>query len=102
MKTSYRNRYGDIIQFEKKDNVIEMTGFTEHFRVGGWPGEHGMPKDKFSMVDPSGGPYIAAQAEWHGEETSGTDMGSFLKEWQGLKIKYITVKDGIATLHLCD
>lgn len=102
MKTSYRNRYGDIIQFEKKDNVIEMTGFTEHFRVGGWPGEHDMPKEKFSMIDPSGGPYIAAQAEWHGEETSGTDMGSFLYDWQGLKIKYITVKDGIATLHLCD
>jgi len=101
MKTLFRNRYGDIITFEKKDNIIEMSGIGEHYRIGGWPGEVGMPTDKFSMVDPSGGPYITAQAEWHGEETSGTDMGSFLYDWQGLKIEYITIEDGIAKLHLC-
>jgi hypothetical protein len=101
MKTQYRNRHGDVITFEKKDNVIEMTGFGDHFRVGGWPGETGMPNYKFSMIDPSGGPYITAQAEWHGEEMSGTDMGDFLYDWQGLKIEYITVEEGIATLHLC-
>ena len=53
------------------------------------------------MIDPSGGPYITAQADWHGEEISGTDMGSFLPEWTGLKIEYITVEEGIAKLHLC-
>ena len=100
MKTSYRNRYGDIITFEKKGDVIEMTGFTDSFRLGGWPGETGMPNYKFSMIDPSGGPYITAQAEWHGEPTSGTDMGMFLPEWQGLKIEYITLEEGVATLHL--
>ena len=101
MRVEYVNRYNDHIIFEKKDNIIEMTGFTEHYRVGGWPGEEGMPNYKFSMIDPSGGPYIAAQAEWHGEETNGTDMGSFLPEWAGLKIEYITVEEGIAKLHLC-
>jgi len=100
MKTQFRNRHGDVITFEKKDNVIEMTGFTEHFRLGGWPDETEMPNYKFSMIDPSGGPYITAQAEWHGEETSGTDMGEFLYDWQGLKINYITVEEGIAYLHL--
>ncbi len=101
MKTQYRNRHGDVITFEKKDNVIEMTGFSEHYRVGGWPGESDMPNYKFSMIDPSGGPYITAQAEWHGEEMSGTDMGDFLYDWQGLKIEYITVEEGLAKLHLC-
>ena len=101
MKTEYTNRYRDVITFEKKEDVIEMTGFTEHYRVGGWPGETEMPNYKFSMIDPSGGPYITAQAEWHGEEPSGTDMGSFLPEWAGLKIEYITVEDKVAKLHLC-
>lgn len=100
MKTQYRNRYGDVITFEKKDDVIEVTGFSDHFRLGGWPGELEMPNYKFSMFDPSGGPYITAQAEWHGEETSGTDMGEFLEEWQGLTIDYITVEEGVACLHL--
>ena len=77
-----------------------MTGFSDHFRLGGWPGELEMPNYKFSMIDPSGGPYITAQAEWHGEETSGTDMGEFLYDWQGLKIDYITVEEGTAYLHL--
>jgi hypothetical protein len=101
MKTEYRNRYGDLITFEKKDNIIEMAGIGEHYRLGGWPGEVGMPTERFSMIDPSGGPYITAQAEWHGEETSGTDMGLFLPEWDGLKIEYITVEEGVAKLHLC-
>ena len=101
MKTEYRNRYGDLIIFEKKDNVIEMTGFADGYRVGGWPGELGMPNYKFSMIDPSGGPYITAQAEWHGEGMSGTDMGSFLPECAGLKIDHITVEEGLAKLHLC-
>ncbi len=61
MKTQYRNRHGDVITFEKKDNVIEMTGFSDHFRVGGWPGESDMPNYKFSMIDPSGGPYITVK-----------------------------------------
>ena len=52
MKVEYVNRYNDNIIFEKKDNVIEMTGFTEHYRLGGWPGEVGMPTDKFSMISP--------------------------------------------------
>jgi hypothetical protein len=100
MKTEYTNRYRDVITFEKKDDIIEMTGFGEHYRVGGWPEE----KDfltKFSMIDPSGGPFITAQAEWHAEEISGADMGSFLPEWAGLKIEYITVEDKLAKLHLC-
>jgi hypothetical protein len=28
-------------------------------------------------------------------------MGSFLPEWAGLKIEYITVEDKVAKLHLC-
>jgi hypothetical protein len=101
MKVEYINRYNDHIFFEKKDDVIEMSGFTEHYRVGGWPGETEMPNYKFSMIDPSGGPFITAQAEWHGEETNGTDMGLFSPEWVGLKIEYITVEDKLAKLHLC-
>jgi len=101
MKVEYRNRYDDLITFEKKGDTVEMTGIGEHYRLGGWPGERGMPKDKFSMIDPSGGPYITAQAEWHGEEITGTDMGAFSEKWKGLKIEYITVEGSVATLHLC-
>lgn len=101
MKTKYTNRYGDVITFEKKDHVIEMTGFGDYLRLGEWPSEKGLPNYMFSMIDPSGGPYITAQAEWNGEDVSGTDMGQFLPEWEGLKIEYITLEEGIATLHLC-
>ena len=101
MKVEYINRYNNTITFEKKDNVIEMTGHGDHFRLGGWPGEKGLPNYKFSMIDPRGGPYITAQAEWHGENLTGTDMGEFHKDWEGLKIEYITVEEGVATLHLC-
>ena len=101
MKVEYVNRYNNVITFEKKDNVIEMTGYGDHFRLAGWPGEKGLPNYKFSMIDPSGGPYITAQAEWNGEDITGTDMGEFHEDWEGLKIDYITVEEGIATLHLC-
>lgn len=76
MSMEYRNRYGDILTFNKVDDTcIEMKGGT-YYRMGFNPKE----PDKYNMVDPSGGPYIA----------QGLDMGCFDSDWEGMKVEYIT------------
>lgn len=57
MKTqsNYQNRYGDVYTFTKQeDNTILWEGPFEYYRVGFAPEE-----ERITMVDPSGGPYIA-------------------------------------------
>ena len=56
MKVSYYNRYGDNIIFEEKENnEIHMSGFNMEWIRYGWSNED---KNRITMVDPSGGPYI--------------------------------------------
>jgi hypothetical protein len=52
MKTSYYNRSGDNITFEKtEDNKVIMTGYNPSYM------RFSMHED-YKMVDPSGGPYL--------------------------------------------
>lgn len=98
MKVEYRNRYGDLITFEQKGEVIVMTG-GKYPRSGIWNKEACKPG--YAFIDPSGGPMIYALAEWNGEDISGTNMGEFHKDWEGMTIDYITLEeDNTVLLHL--
>lgn len=79
LKVDFVNRYGDTISFvQSGDWTIRMIG-GEYYRYG-YTGKE--PLNQYNMVDPSGGPYIAA----------GSDMGRFLKQWKGLIVSHITVE----------
>jgi hypothetical protein len=53
MKTSYNNRHGDNITFEKtEDNKVIMTGYNSDYMRFVMHGDH-------KMVDPPGGPYLS-------------------------------------------
>ena len=91
MTIQFINRYGDGILFMKDtDWEIKMIG-GEYFRYG-WKTDDQRDKQNYTMVDPSGGPYIA----------SGSDMGRFDKAWKGLIVSHINVipESDIKTLHL--
>lgn len=66
----YINRDGDKLFFEKKNNIIMMTGH----RVIRYSYKDN-PNDLI-MADPSGGPYIAI----------GTDMGTIDEKFNGLTV----------------
>jgi hypothetical protein len=76
-KVTYRNRYGDQIQFEHIGNQVTMTGGT-WFRYGI------ADDDSIDMVDPSGGPYI----------TLGNNLKEFWPKglYQDLIIKNIKIE----------
>jgi hypothetical protein len=77
LKVDFVNRYEDTISFvQSGDWTIRMIG-GEYYRYG-YTGKF----NQHNMVDPSGGPYIAA----------GSDMGRFLKQWKGLIVSHITVE----------
>lgn len=81
MRVVYKNRYGDLIQFERIDeDRIRMTG--GKFCRFGFVDD----PDILSMVDPSGGPMIVAK-NYTGCEP--TDLGIFSEAWRGLKAEYI-------------
>ena len=76
------NRYNDTITFtQSSDWTIRMIG-GEYYRHA-WKTKEQLENQQYTMADPSGGPYIG----------SGSDMGRFLKQWQGLIVKHITVSD---------
>lgn len=84
----FKNRYGDVILFTKvSDNCIEMKG-GDYYRAAFNPAE----PDKLTMIDPSGGPYIA----------QGSDLGCVDIDWEGMRVDYITYnKDsGAYNLHV--
>jgi hypothetical protein len=87
---TYINRYKDEISFEKvKEDVIQMSG-GKYSRVGF---KDDAPKEQYTMVDPSGGPYIAEH----------TNMGCISKEWSGDIVDYITIEGeevSVYNLHL--
>jgi len=62
-KVTYRNRYNDFITFESADESIVMTippDASDFVRVGYYIDSEDEPTN-FSMVDPSGGPFIATR-----------------------------------------
>lgn len=74
----YINRYGDFIDFNRVSEwEIEMLG-GEYCRYG-WDTDEDRINHRYSMIDPSGGPYIAR----------GSNMGRFDKIWEGLIVNYI-------------
>jgi len=59
MRVIYQNRYGDNIVFEKvDDNTVKMSGFKSEWCRWGWKNDPNV----YTMVDPSGGPYISVGA----------------------------------------
>jgi len=91
MTIQFINRYGDKILFMKdRDWEMKMIG-GEYFRYG-WVTDEQRDQQNYTMVDPSGGPYIS----------SGSDMGRFDKAWKGLIISHINVipESDVKTLHL--
>lgn len=76
--SEYVNRYGDKFTFEKNDKGnIQWSGDFEYVRYG----FNNDPKD-LTMVDPSGGPYIAL----------GMDLTVYGSE--GIVKEFIENKDG--------
>src|SRR5688500_10593419 len=74
----YINRYKDKIIFTLIDaNTIKMEG-GKWCRTG-WETDEQFENKQFTMVDPSGGPYI----------TTGNNMKSFNKDWDYI-VDYIT------------
>ena len=81
----YKNRYGDLISFERiSDLQITMTG-GKYLSCAIFP-----DSERLSMVDPSGGPYIG----------QGYNMGLIKEEWTGLIVDYATIDNGIVTFHM--
>ena len=83
MIVKYITRYEDLITFKEISGNILMTINKEpdelFFRIG-WNSDEDKDNLKYSMIDPSGGPYI----------TEGTNMGRFHNSWEGKIIDYIT------------
>ena len=85
MTVEFINRYQDVITFKEvsQGNNILMTINKEpdelFFRIG-WDSEKEKENGVYSMIDPSGGPYI----------TKNTNMGLFSKSWEGKLVDYIT------------
>ena len=85
----YHNRYNDRIIFEPVDDSIVMTipdDAVDYVRVGYYIDSEDEPTN-FSMVDPSGGPFIATRK--YDGIVSATNMGRFHTSWEGLFVKDI-------------
>jgi len=88
-EVTYHNRYNDRIIFESADDSIVMTipeEAADYVRVGYYIDSEDEPTN-FSMVDPSGGPFIATRK--YDGIVSATNMGKFHTSWEGLFVKDI-------------
>jgi len=88
-EVTYHNRYNDRIIFESADDSIVMTipeEAADYVRVGYYIDSEDEPTN-FSMVDPSGGPFIATRK--YDGIVSATNMGKFHTSWEGLLVKDI-------------
>jgi hypothetical protein len=77
-KVSYNNRYGDNIIFEQIDNEIHMSGFNMEWIRVGYDDEKNI-----TMVDPSGGPYLAISM----------NLGLYFNDKQNRIIESIEIKE---------
>jgi hypothetical protein len=93
MIVEYINRYEDLITFKEISGNILMTINKEpdelFFRIG-WDSEKEKENGVYSMIDPSGGPFI----------TKNTDMGRFHKDWEGKIVKFILEKPSAKNTYL--
>lgn len=79
MMVKYKNRYKDIIKFQRiHPTLIQMSG-GNHYRMGAADLET-LEKGELTMVDPSGGPYVSV----------GMDMGTIDDLFKGLVVERIT------------
>ena len=79
MKIEFKNRYGDMICFERIDtNYIKMTGYNPGSLRYAW-GER-----FFKSVDPSGGPVI----------TTGDNMKYYFDVEEDMYVNDISVNNG--------
>jgi len=78
----YVNRYGNKYWFEEReDNIFEIMGDLEYWRLGGKKGQDNIDMEDLGMCDPSGGPYIEVGSVIKGREVlkiSSRDGGLFL------------------------
>ena len=89
-EVTYHNRYNDCIIFEPVDDSIVMTipdDAVDYVRVGHYDDSPYDECTNFSMVDPSGGPFIATRK--YDGIVSATNMGNFHTSWEGLLVKDI-------------
>jgi len=98
MKEQYRNRYGDVFLFtyDKETNTIlwqVQKGSFEYCRYG-WEDNVTAADNRYSMVDPSGGPYISA----------GMESKFIIKQLTGLYVDYMSLntdgKDNILSVNI--
>jgi len=52
-----RNRYGDVITFDREGDHYVMKGGS-YFRFGSLEGQEAVNYNELGFVDPSGGPFI--------------------------------------------
>lgn len=83
MKTSYYNRYGDDIIFEKLENgKINMRGYV-YYRTG-----YNEDGSNLDFIDPAGGPYISV----------GMNLKNYFKSKKNMIVKSIEYADVGVTL----
>lgn len=89
MNFIYVNRDGDPIEFEfLSENLVAMKN--AKYVSFGWDTEDQMNQQKFTMVDPAGGPYLS----------SGMSLGYLNNKLLRHIIHYITTEDKNILLHL--
>ena len=79
----YKNRYGDVLEFSR----ISESEFMVHDIPSFFARRSMTDSGEIVMYDPSGGPYLGAEIGGH----SGTNMGYYDGEWEGLIVYKIEI-----------
>jgi hypothetical protein len=87
MKVEFRNRYNEVITFDRiEENKFIMSGGS-YYRFG-WDSEEDVKNKRFTFANPSGGPYVS----------EGMTMGYIHPNWIRKIVQYITVMEGTEDL----
>lgn len=81
----YTNRYRDVFTFtyDPETDKILWEGNFEYSRYG-WENDVNKEDNRYSMVDPSGGPYIS----------SGMESKFIIKDLKGKYVDYMSINPG--------
>lgn len=83
MVTTYHNRYGDAIKFERvDDNTVEMTGYT-YYRAG-WSNDYSKAYEAYVNENSNPIPLEEFQERVHDYPTEENPTPNPLKQYQGL------------------
>ena len=83
MVTTYHNRYGDEIKFERvDDNTVEMTGYT-YYRAG-WSNDYSKAYEAYVNENSNTIPLEELQKRVHDYPTEENPTPNPLKQYQGL------------------